>query len=224
MSSMKKLIIFCLADVAVVLSFLTGCKEDTLPTVTTKAVTNIAQTTVTSGGNIVSDGGASITSKGICWTTTENPTSSDATITFGAGNEEFTATIIYLTPATAYHVRAFAINSVGTAYGKDVLFSTLGKPKMSTIAASEITSTSATCGGNVISDGGAAVTERGICFSTGDFPTIFDTKIISGSGTGTYYVNLTDLSPGTKYYIRAYAINSVGTGYANILNFTTPEK
>jgi hypothetical protein len=221
---MKKLIIYCLADIAVALSLLTGCKIDTLPTVTTKAVTNIAQTTVTCGGIIVSDGGASITSKGICWTTTENPTTSNATITFGAGNEEFTGTIIYLSPATAYHVRAFAINSVGTAYGEDVLFSTLGKPKLSTLAASGITSTSATCGGNVISDGGATVTERGICLSTGDFPTVFDTKIISGSGTGTYYINLTDLLPGTTYYIRAYAINSIGTGYANILNFTTPAK
>jgi len=222
---MKKLVIYCLADIAVTLLLLVACKKDTLPSVTTKGITNIAETTVTCGGTIISDGGASITARGVCWTTTENPTTSNSIINHGPGNNEFTSNIIYLTSGTSYHVRAYATNSIGTAYGDDVSFSTLGKAKLTTIAATDITSSSATCGsGNITSDGGSAVTERGICLSTGTFPTVFDTKITGGSGTGIYSVSLTGLSASTTYYIRAYAINSVGTGYANILNFTTPAK
>jgi hypothetical protein len=221
---MRKRISYCLADIALAFLFLTACKKDILPTVTTKAVTNIAETTVTCGGTIVSDGGASIIAKGVCWTTTVNPTTSNATINYGGGNDEFTSNIIYLTSGTSYHVRAYATNSVGTAYGEDVSFSTLGKPKLTTIAATEITSSSATCGGNITSDGGAAVTERGVCLSTGTFPTVYDTTKTSGTGTGSYLVSITGLSPDTKYYIRAYAKNSVGTGYADILYFTTSAK
>ncbi|GAH95749.1 unnamed protein product, partial [marine sediment metagenome] len=73
---------------------------------------------------------------------------------------------------------------------------------------SNITSTSATVGGNVTSEGGATVTERGICWSTSENPETTGTKLQIGSGTGTFSTSLTGLSACTTYYIKAYAINS----------------
>jgi hypothetical protein len=199
----------------------TGCKDKTLPVVTTKPVTDITETTATSGGTVTSDGNAEITQKGICWNTSENPTVSNSTITHGPGASEFTSNIVYLITNTKYHVRAFATNSVGTTYGEDVSFTTRGKPQMGTVAATTISSTGAVCGGNVIKDGGSAVTERGICYSLTDFPTIFSSIVTNGTGAGSYSVTLTGLTPNTVYYFRAYAINSTGVGYGNILSFTT---
>jgi hypothetical protein len=93
-------------------------------------------------------------------------------------------------------------------------------PAIITTTASEITLVSAISGGNV-SDGGAVVTARGICWSTSQNPTISDSKTINGSGTGTFISNLTGLSFTTTYHIRAYATNNIGTAYGNDVNFTT---
>ena len=84
---------------------LAACKEKTLPVVSTKPVTDITETTAVSGGTITSDGNASITQKGVCWDVLENPTVSDASITYGPGSDEFTSNIVYLTTNTTYHIR-----------------------------------------------------------------------------------------------------------------------
>jgi len=94
-------------------------------------------------------------------------------------------------------------------------------PVLTTNAASNIKSTTATSGGNVTSDEGFDVTARGVCWSINNSPTIDDIKTNDGTGVGTYTSNLTGLSPGTKYYLRAYATNSEGTGYGNEVSFTT---
>ena len=96
----------------------------TLPTVTTDTASNIAETTATCGGNVTSNGGATVTIRGICWNTTGTPTISDARTTDGTGTGPFTSNITGLTPNTTYFVRAFAINGVGTAYGNEVCFTT----------------------------------------------------------------------------------------------------
>jgi hypothetical protein len=90
-----------------------------------------------------------------------------------------------------------------------------------TTAATSITQNSATSGGNVTDQGASAVTERGIVYATTTNPTTANTKVISGSGTGTFTANLTGLSPSTLYYVRAYAINAQGTGYGSQISFTT---
>ena len=84
-----------------------------------------------------------------------------------------------------------------------------------------ITPTYATCGGNVTDDGGATVTERGICWSTEHSPTLEDNSIIDGTGTGEWQTLLSDLTESTIYYVRAYATNSMGTGYGEVITFTT---
>ncbi|MEI6750330.1 MAG: hypothetical protein WCM93_14330, partial [Bacteroidota bacterium] len=102
---------------------------------------------------------------------------------------------------------------------KEVSTSTI--PTVSTSPVIDITPTTATSGGNVTADGGAPVTARGVCWSTMPTPTIVESHTTDGSGTGTFVSNLTELTPNTHYYVRAYATNSVGTAYGNELNFTT---
>jgi hypothetical protein len=93
---------------------------------------------------------------------------------------------------------------------------------LSTKAVSNITTTSAETGGDITSDGGLAITERGIVYSTSKNPTTANTKIIDAeTGTGTFTTTLSGLNPTTLYYIRAYAINSAGTVYGNILRLNT---
>jgi uncharacterized protein (TIGR02145 family) len=93
---------------------------------------------------------------------------------------------------------------------------------LTTTAVSSITSTTASSGGNISNDGGGAVTARGVVWSTSQNPTIaLTTKTTDGTGTGSFTSNLTGLSPGTVYYVRAYATNSAGTAYGNQLSFTS---
>ena len=94
-------------------------------------------------------------------------------------------------------------------------------PSVSTAVVTNITQISAISGGNVTSDGGAPVTVRGVCWSISPTPSIVNNTTQDGSGTGTFVSYLTDLNPGTLYYVRAYSINSVGTAYGNELTFTT---
>jgi gingipain R len=97
----------------------------TAPTVTTVAISNIDKTTATGGGNVTADGGANVTARGICWSTSQNPTISGDHTTDGTGTGSFTSSMTSLTANTTYYVRAYATNSVGTAYGEEVSFTTL---------------------------------------------------------------------------------------------------
>lgn len=91
---------------------------------------------------------------------------------------------------------------------------------VSTTAITSITNAAATSGGNVTSDGGSAVTSKGICWDTNPNPTIaLSTKTNDGTGTGSFVSSITSLSSGTIYYVRAYAVNGVGTAYGIQLSF-----
>ena len=193
-----------------------------LPTVTTALMSNIMGLTATSGGDVIDDGGATVTSRGICWSTMPNPTISDSTTTNGNGLGVFTSNMSNLSMGTIYYVRAYAVNSVGVAYGNEVIFTTLSIPSVTTNIASNITSTTAVSGGTVISDGGALVTVRGVCYSTSPNPSTADSVTNDGLGIGAFTSNIASLSPGTTYYVRAYAINVVGIAYGNEGSFTTP--
>jgi hypothetical protein len=95
-------------------------------------------------------------------------------------------------------------------------------PTLITTAISDITNATANCGGYISSDGGAGVTDRGICWSTSSNPTIaLSTKTIDGNGIGSFTSSLTGMLAGSTYYVRAYATNSVGTTYGNEVIFTT---
>lgn len=207
-----------------VLDFNASVKENNLPTLTTAAITSITQTAATSGGNITSDGGAAVTARGVCWSTSQNPTTANSKTTNGTGTGSFTSNLTGLTANTPYFLRAYATNSKGTAYGNEVTFTTgqeIGLPVLTTTAITEITETTATNGGNIASDGGAAVTARGVCWSTSPNPTTANSKTTNGTGTGSFTSNLTGLTANTLYYVRAYATNSAGTAYGNEVTFTT---
>ena len=195
-----------------------------VPTVTTYAVGNISQTTGMSGGIVTSNGGAIVTERGICWSTNHNPTINDNHANNGSGNGDYIITMTNLVPGTTYYVRAYAINSVGIAYGNEVSFTTSQNntaPTVTTNQVTDITQATAVSGGNVTSDGGAAVTARGICWSTNHNPTTSGNHTTNGTGTGSFTANITGLTANTTYYVRAYAINSVGTAYGSEVSFTT---
>ncbi len=94
-------------------------------------------------------------------------------------------------------------------------------PTVITNSITSITQTSAVCGGNVTSDGGATVTTRGVCWSTETNPTINNAITTNGTGIGSFTSNITGLSANTPYYVRAYATNSMGTSYGDVESFIT---
>jgi hypothetical protein len=97
-----------------------------VPTVTTAAVTGVTATTATGGGTVTSNGGATVAARGVCWSSSANPTTSDNCTNDGAGNGSFISSITGLSANTPYHVRAYATNSAGTAYGLEQDFTTTG--------------------------------------------------------------------------------------------------
>ena len=94
-------------------------------------------------------------------------------------------------------------------------------PNVTTADVTNVYPKAATVGGEVTSDGGLVVTERGVVYSTSPKPTTADTKLVSGKGKGLFSVKLTSLKETTTYYVRAYAINSKGTSYGEQKSFTT---
>ena len=96
-----------------------------LPTIVTLSVDDVTETAALAGGNVTEDGGAEVTSRGVCWSTNQNPTISDNHTNNGAGVGEFSSQITGLNPNTTYYVRAYATNEKGTAYGETVSFTTL---------------------------------------------------------------------------------------------------
>ena len=296
------LMVDCQYMVAAVWS--SGCSEESVvtvtapviakPTVTTNNVSNIAATTATCGGNVTSDGGATVYARGVCWSTSPNPTVSDNHTSNGTGMGAFTSSLTGLTPHTNYYVRAYATNTAGTNYGQQQMFMTSCNPvtvnisgtttinyggsttltasgansyswstgsssasitvsptttttyavtgtnsygctgtasvtvtvnnllpTVTTNTVSNIAQTTATCGGNVTSDGGTTVYARGVCWSTSPNPTVNDNHTSNGTGTSEFTSSLTGLTPHTTYYVRAYATNTAGTNYGQQQMFMT---
>jgi hypothetical protein len=190
------------------------------PTVTTTAISNTTANSATSGGTVTATGGAAITAQGVCWSITTAPTIANSKTTNGTATP-FTSSITGLTNATTYYVRAYATNSVGTAYGNEISFTTLAvAPTVTTTAISSIAGTTASSGGTVTNTGGDAITAQGVCWSTTTAPTTANSKTTNGTAT-PFTSSITGLTSGTTYFVRAYATNSVGTSYGNEISFTT---
>ena len=116
--------------------FFTSCSKDveesnalysgngSIPVLTTNNVSNITQNEAFSGGKISSDGGSTISSKGLCWSTTQNPTIANSKTVNGDGTLDFTGNISGIFPGTSYYVRAYAVNENGAGYGQQETFTT----------------------------------------------------------------------------------------------------
>jgi hypothetical protein len=195
----------------------------TLPTVATQAVTDITATGATTGGTVTADGGSPVTARGICWSTISDPTLLNPNLPGGSGLGAFTLVLSGLSASTSYHARAFATNSVGTAYGPDQPFTTpaAGPTVTTTIYSNFIGDTTAWIYGTATGGNSADVLSRGVCWSTSSTPTVNDNSGTSGSGTGTYEVLVGLLQPATTYFASAYVTTSVGVQYGNVVTFTT---
>jgi hypothetical protein len=205
-----------------------GCKKESeIPELSTFPVFELTTTTAETGGNVTSGGADAVHSRGLCWNTSPNPTVNDNMISGGAGTGPFLVKLNDLEPDTKYFIRAFALNKYGRAYGNEISFVTrqASLPGVGTDTVTLITSTSAVTGGFIFSNGGIAVNECGICYSTSPNPTwenstIYDMTSESG-WTGAFTCVLSGLNPGTVYFIRSFAINKMGTSYGGERSFKT---
>jgi len=140
----------------------------------------------------------------------------------GSSGTAVSKAVTGLSPGVTYHFRVVGVNSGGTTNGSDQTFTTNAvAPTVSTTAASSVTASGASTGGEITATGGAAITARGVCYGTSANPTLSDGLTSDGSGIGEFTSTLTGLDPNTTYHVRAYATNSVGTGYGSDLTFTT---
>ncbi|MCC6834809.1 MAG: hypothetical protein IT213_07475 [Cytophagales bacterium] len=193
-----------------------GCFENpTLPVVTTEPVTNVTATSATVKSKIDTDGGSEIIRKGVCINQSGNPTILDGYTIDGHRSGDF-ETMLFVSPGFTYYVRAYAVNGAGIGYGNEVTFSVVG---VSTDFVYDITGFTALGSGSVIFD--RPVDSKGLCWSTSPNPTVNDFKTIEGSETGYFTSKMTNLVPGTRYYVKAYAIDGTNVFYGNETEFVT---
>ncbi len=159
-----------------------------IPTVTTSDATSIASTSAYSGGNVISDGGSTVTARGVCWNTVSNPTISNSHTSNGTGTGSFTSSITGLVPNTTYFVRAYATNSAGTNYGINVSFTTC--PSAPTVG----TITQPTC---MVASGSVVLNSLP---SAGTWTLTRNPGGTTATGTGTS-TTITDLTAGTYTFI-----------------------
>jgi hypothetical protein len=222
------------ASLVIGLGVLNGCKKEpdpihipTVPTVATASVSEITQHSALIRGMIAADGGAEVTACGFCWSTSQDPTINDSKTFAGKGPGDFFNLITGLTSNTTYYVRSYAINSAGTAYGNEISFSSLDlPPSYPDVITTEIVSFSSTAAvvkGNVVyGQNGFNLTGSGVCWNTSGNPTIADSKTMNVTYSGIFTSNLTGLTGGTTYFVRAYAVFYDGsTIYSNEISFTT---
>jgi hypothetical protein len=185
----------------------------------TTGIFSITGNSASASNSIQDNGGSAITQMGFVWSTSPNPTVALTTkmISTASGNS-ISSSITGLSPATTYYVRAFATNTIGTSYSKEIAFTTSATsiPVFTNFPApSFLTPFSISVVSSIKSNGGATITEQGFVWGTTPNPTTSNTKIIGGTAT------ISGLSGNTTYYIRAYAVNAAGTGYSNERSFTT---
>jgi hypothetical protein len=197
-----------------------------LPGVSTGNITAITGISATGSGSVQSDGGGSISERGVCWSATNtNPQYNDnRSVLTGSGAGTFTVPLTNLMANTTYWVRAFARNSAGTGYGTVISFRT-GAPSVPVVGAvtvSSITRNSVIATSSITGNGGAVLSQYGFCIST--FPTMNPRTCFWGSGDliGNFTRSITGLQPNTTYYIRAYGVNAAGEGSSTAtVSFTT---
>jgi uncharacterized protein (TIGR02145 family) len=184
----------------------------------TASAINITSNSAVSGGNVDGNNGIFIIECGICWSKKHYPNIIyDKRIKMNERNV-FVVNITGLSPKTNYYARAYLINKNDTIYGNQISFTTEnGLPIVTTKKLVDKGEFYVECVGNIESDGGFDIIERGTCWSIFSNPSINENKTIDGKGLGSYISKLEGLTEKNTYYIRAYAKNENGISYGNQL-------
>ena len=203
------------------MSFTTSISKASLASVT---ISNIEETSATISSKVTGHGGDTVSEVGFYYSTEEavDPEKS-VKVNRVYSSDSFSISISELAINTKYYVKAYAVNSAGTVYSDVASFTTLAStPVVNTVGSSEISSTGAVLSGTVVTDNGAAITERGFVWLKGtDAPTTSSNKVKVEGATGDFTATISGLDPNQKYSFRAYAINSKGTAYGDIMTFNT---
>jgi len=190
-----------------------------IPTIATTIASSVTSSAATSGGNITNEGGAAVTARGVCWSTSANPTITLATKTSnGSGPGTFTSNITGLTAGTTYHVRAWATNSAGTGYGSEITFTTNAIPSPVANAATSVNQTSFIANWNTT----ATATGYRIDVATNSGFTSFVSGYNDKDVGNVLTISISGLSPKITYYYWIRAYNAGGTGgNSNNISVTT---
>lgn len=198
-----------------------------LPIVTIDEITSAGANAFAVTATVSEQGASAVIVRGVCWSTSPSPVMDSDHQSCGDGIGSFPCTITGLASNTKYYVRAYALNGHGVAYSNEVTITLESEVTVPLVVTREVVSildNMATGGGTITSDGGAAVTERGICWSTSHNPTINGEHLTSGAGVGVFSCQMTGLEQNVTYYVRAYAVNALGVAYGNEVSFIIPSK
>ncbi len=190
------------------------------PSVETRPASDVTGNGATLNAAIPSNGGSEITLCGFYYSTSERMSNKETAQYTGTPDSLFSVPISGLSGNITYYYKAFAKNAFGTAEGEIMQFTTgIGAPNVQTRNATNVASSTATLVGFISDGGGTAVTECGFVYGTS--ASDLSQNVQSGSGTGSFTKALTGLFASTTYYYKAYATNSLGTAYGDIVSFTT---
>lgn len=219
---MKRLILFSLT-----LFFLVACEKDPIPpatpTITTGNAGNVGTTTATVSWS-VSDISNSI-EIGVLYSSSSTALASTNAQKVSISNfktGDNSVTITGLSAGKLYFYMPYTTDGYAFIYGDVKTFTTsIDYATVTTNSVSNITSTQASCGGNITNNGGGNITARGVCWGTSPNPTISNNKTSDGTGTGSFTSSITGLQAETTYYVRAYITNEKGLAYGSTISFKT---
>lgn len=219
-----------------ILVLMSGCKKDyfvrgivdddipisqmELPEVVTLEVTKISQISATSGGEVINNGGGTIRSAGICWSTSPSPNIDDFVATNGTTKGQYASLLSRLKHSTTYYVRAYATNDKGTSYGEELSFVT--PTPLAPVKTLEIEQEAGFLKlGGIVLEYSEAAAERGIVWSTIENPTIEHNKMLSDDLTDEFFVKipLSLINMTETYRVRAYTISAGGLSYGETVYF-----
>lgn len=211
-------------------SFLLSCSKNedepkAVITVTTSSISQITKTSAKSGGSITITGNANIDGKGVCWSTSSNPTVSLTTKTAdGTGSSSYISNITSLTANTTYYVRAYVTYGEDIVYGNQVSFTSLPNPVAPTITTVSLTNVqlkSVTLGGKVNANGFPTTSVKFEYGTTTSYGKSITLDNVIGNTSTDVTANISNLSPNTTYHYRLVATNAGGVAISNDMTFHT---
>lgn len=195
-----------------------------LPICGETSITSLDPTTARAQSSAYSSGSGIIAEKGFCWSASHTPTTSDTKVVCGSGDGTISGYLSSLQPSTTYRVRSYAKSEYGTAYGEELIFTSLSGLATVTTSSARLSGNEILTGGNVLDDAGTVVIDRGVCYGTSQSPNLswnFE-HTYDGDGTGTFTSRIPKPANSGYFYIRAYATTKYGTSYGEQVSIYVP--